>query len=262
MRILVMLPTTLLLFNLFGSPPTTQTTIHATQSNDVSADEQEIISAAKARADACATGDAKKWATFVDPGFRDIEGNKTVPRQDVFKECQEAARVIPGHKIERLVSGFHFQFIGQIALADYVCEYREHFGQVVLTETVRQVDTYEKRQGKWIALLAVSATVIPDPPVGKEGPARLQDFIGQYSWVGSTMVDTVTVKGDKLYVQGSWEDTPTELFPESADTFFDRGAGVSPMARVTFIRDKEGRVSEERVHSPADGRGYVAKKIK
>jgi len=34
------------------------------------------------------------------------------------------------------------------------------------------------------------------------------------------------------------------------------------MARSTFVRDKAGRVTEERVYSPADGQGYHAQKIK
>jgi hypothetical protein len=39
------------------------------------ADEEQIISAARARANACASGDAQTWAMFVDANFRDIEGN-------------------------------------------------------------------------------------------------------------------------------------------------------------------------------------------
>src|SRR5271154_1310876 len=227
-----------------------------------SVDEQEIISAARARANACASGDAQTWATFVDENFRDIEGNHTGTRKEILDECQQAARVIPGHKIERLVSSFHFQFVGNIALVDYLYEFREHFGEITLNEAIRQVDTFEKRQGKWVALLAVSAEVMPDPPVAKVDGTALDDFTGEYAWAGAQFVDTVTRKGDKLYVQGSWEDSPTELLPESIDTFFDRGGGVSPMARSTFVRDKTGRVIEEHVYSPADGQGYYAKKIK
>ncbi|HTA48155.1 MAG TPA: hypothetical protein VK930_01785 [Verrucomicrobiae bacterium] len=224
--------------------------------------EEQIISAARARANACASGDAQTWATFVDANFRDIEGNATTTRKQIMDECREAARVIPGHKIERLASGFHFQFVGNIALVDYLYEFKEHFGDITLVDNIRQVDTFEKQQGKWMALLAVSAAVMPDPPVAKIDTATLDDFTGEYAWAGSQFVDTVTREGDKLYVQGSWEDSPTELLPESADTFFNRGGGVSPMARSTFVRDKTGRVVEERVYSPADGQGYHAKKIK
>jgi hypothetical protein len=236
--------------------------IPAQTSASTNTDEQQIISAARARANACASGDTQMWATFVDANFRDIEGNATATRKQIMDECQQAAHVIPGHKIERLVSEFHFQFVGNIALVDYLYEFKEHFGEITLRENLRQVDTFEKRQDKWVALLAVSAEVMPDPPVAKIDGATLDDFTGEYAWAGSQFVDTVTRKGDKLYVQGSWEDSPTELLPESADTFFDRGGGVSPMARSTFVRDKAGRVTEEHVYSPADGQGYRAKKIK
>ena len=232
------------------------------QSSSHSADEQEITIAAKARAAACADGDAQKWASYVDKNFRDIEGNRTAEWKDIFNECQLGARNVAGHSFERSVDEFHFQFLGNVAIVDYLYESKEHFGELTLTETVRQVDTFEKRNGKWIAVVAVSATVIPDPPVATIDGAHLQDFVGEYAWVGSPMTDTVSVKGNHLFVKGSFEDSPTELFPASADTFFDKGAGVSPMARVSFVRDEKGLVVGEKVYSPVDGRGYSAKKMK
>jgi hypothetical protein len=48
--------------------------------------------------------------------------------------------------------------------------------------------------------------------------ASFEDFIGEYAWVGARNVETVTRKGDQLYLQGSWEDSATELLPEKADT--------------------------------------------
>jgi hypothetical protein len=137
-----------------------------------------------------------------------------------------------------------------------------NFGEVNLNETFRQVDTFEKRQGKWLVLLAVTVKVIPDPPVARVDGASFHEFAGEYAWVGSRIVDTVTWKAGKLYIQSSHEDSPTELLPEKADTFFERGGGVGPESRVTFVRDQATRVIEERVYSPADGQGFYAKKIK
>jgi hypothetical protein len=227
-----------------------------------SADEQEIASAVRARFNACASGDAQTWATFVDANYRDIEGNHTWTREQVLDECQQAGRVIPGHKIERLASDFRFRFVGNVALVDYIFEYKENFAEVTLNETFRQVDTFEKRQGKWVVVLSATVKVVPDPPVAKVDSASFDDFVGEYAWPGSQNVDTVTLKGGKLYIQTTHEDSPTELLPENADTFFTRGGGVGPSARVTFLRDKNGRVSKERVYSPADGQGYYAKKIR
>jgi hypothetical protein len=226
------------------------------------ADEQLITSAARGRFNACASGDAQTWATFVDANYRDIEGNHTWTREQILDECQQAGRVIPGHKIERLASDFRFRFVGNTALVDYIFEYKENFGEVSLNETFRQLDTFEKRQGKWVVLLSATVEVIPDPPVAKIDSARFDDFAGEYAWPGSQNLDTVTSKAGKLYIQTTNEDSATELLPENADTFFTRGGGVGPLARVTFVRDKNGRVVEERVYSPADEQGYHAKKIK
>jgi hypothetical protein len=243
-----------LLFSQAASP-------HGTDA-PTNAAEQQIISAARARANACASGDAQRWATFVDADFRDIEGNHTWTREQILDECQQAARVIPGHKIERLVSDLRFRFVDNIALVDYLYEYKENFGEVTLNETFRQVDTLEKRQGKWVVLLSATVKVIPDPPVAKIDNASFGDFAGEYAWPGSQNVDTVTRKEGKLYIQTTHEDLATEILPENTDTFFTLGGGVGPLARVTFVRDKNGRVTEERVYSPADGQGYHAKKIK
>src|SRR5208282_4910101 len=103
-------------------------------------------------------------------------------------------------------------------------EYKEHFGEVKLNETFHQIDTFEKRLGKWVVLLAVTMKVVPDPPVAKVDSRGFDNFVGQYAWVGSSIVDTVTRNGDKLYIQSSYEDLPTELLPETTDTFFSRGA--------------------------------------
>jgi hypothetical protein len=107
---------------LLGLRATGQSTQSSTEQTNASAssDEQEIVTAARARANACASGNAQTWATFVDANVRDIEGNRTWTRAQVLDECQQAARLIPGHKIERLVSDFHFQFVGNVALVDYL----------------------------------------------------------------------------------------------------------------------------------------------
>ena len=63
--------------------------------------------------------------------------------------------------------------------------------------------------------------------MAKVDSASFDDFIGEYGWVGSRIIDTVTRKGDRLYVQGTWEDSPWELLPEKVDTFFVRGGGAA-----------------------------------
>lgn len=225
-------------------------------------EEQNIIATVQARANACASGDLQTWAKFVDPSFRDIEGNIIYTRQQLLDLCHNAARAIRGHKVERQASDFHFQFVGNIALVDYLYDFNEYLGEAVFHDPLRRFETFEKRQGKWVGLLEVSAEVIPDPPVVKVDGATLEAFVGEYAWAGSDFVDTVTRRGDKLYVQGTDQDSPTEVLPQTENTFFFRGEGVGHQSRVTFVRDQNGRVIEEHVFSPADGQGFSAKKVK
>jgi hypothetical protein len=224
--------------------------------------EQEIVTAVRARANAFASGDCQTYATFIATDFRDIEGAHTATRKEILEECQQEARPLSGHKIERLVSDFHVQRVGNIALVDYLYEFREHYGEVVLSLTSHNVDTCENRQGRWVALLAVSAAIIRDPPVAKIDSASLADFVGTYAWAGAPNLEKVFREGDRLYIQGTWEDSPTELLPEKPDTFFVRGEGAGPQSRVAFLRDEAGRVIGERIYSPADGQGYNTKRVK
>jgi hypothetical protein len=140
MRLSVLSPILFSLILLPGLPAAGQSTQPSTAATNASAseDEQQIISAARARANACASGDAQRWATFVDADFRDIEGNHTWTREQILDECQQAARVIPGHKIERLVSDFRFRFVGKTALVGRFRLTRELGGERDCSPTVVQ----------------------------------------------------------------------------------------------------------------------------
>ena len=221
-------------------------------------EEQAVIAAARGRAAAFVAGDCQGWMAYVDEHFRDIEGNGSTGAERLVKECQQA-RNLPDYKMERILSDFHLQMItNAIAVLDYRYEVKEHFGEILLTDPHRQIDTYEKRQGKWIAMLAVSAIEVTDPPVASIAPSSLDAFTGQYTWVGTRMVDTITRKGNQLFIQTTGDLDPTELLPESPDTFFIRGQ----LARLAFVRDKSGAVIGEHAYSPSDHQGYQAKKIR
>jgi hypothetical protein len=170
-----------------AQPSTAQTSASA------STIEQELVSVVHARTNAFASEDCQTFATFIDNDFRNIEGAHTATRKEILEECQQEARPLPGRKIERLVSDFHVQLVGNIALVDYVDEFREQYGEVVLNLASHNVDTCEKRQGKWVALLAVSAAIIPDPPVAKIDTANFADLIGEYAWVGARNVERVGI---------------------------------------------------------------------
>ena len=220
-------------------------------------DEQELVAATRARATAFATGDCKTFESYVAPDFMEIEGFGFTPHDALVKQCQQP-QTIPGLRREAIRSDFSFKFLDNVAIVTYRGKTIEHFGTFTSTESFRGVDTWEKRNGKWVGVWFVFVPVFEDPPAARIDPTTLDDFVGQYVWeVASGMIDTITRKGDKLYIQTTGDDTPTELIRESKDTF---AFHASP-DRITFLRDGNGRVVEEYPHSP-DGEGGHNKKIK
>jgi hypothetical protein len=226
-----------------------------------SAAEQDIISVARERANSLTKNECDKWASYVADDFQDIEPLGTESREVLLSGCRRAAHSTSECKSERSLSDFHFQFVGNFAFVYYQYGTTEHCGELTWPAPHRQVDTYEKRNGKWIALYAVEVGQPQDPPVAKIDPTTLDGYTGEYAWEGAHMIDTVTRKGDKLYIQTTGDDTPTELVPQSPDTFFMRGG----LSRDTFVRDTSGKVVENRGYGADSGStavAYRAKKVK
>jgi hypothetical protein len=213
--------------------------------------EQELIALARARAKALAAGDCQGWAKYIDPGARFIEGGGGGNRESLIKECEAGRNAPASYKQERILSDFHVQWIGDTPVVDCLYETVEHFGNVALTETVRQVSTLQRRGDSWLVILVVNAAVAHDPPASEIDLTTLDALTGRYAWAPG-MEDTITRKGDKIYVQTTREASATELVPIGSDTFFIHGSVAD---RITFIRDANGKVIGEEVRSP-DGQGY------
>jgi hypothetical protein len=220
--------------------------------------EMEIIAAVSARAQALAAGDCRKWATYVDPSFRSIDGDGIEDREAIVRGCDRSRR-IPDHSEQRIVSDFHFQWIGRTPTVDYLYQTLDRFGEVTLSETARQVCTLEKRKNGWVAMVSIYIPLAQDPQPGKLDPKTLNDLTGVYAWIKAPHIaDSIVRNGDRLFIQGTADPTPTELIPITDDTFFIHGSFGD---RLTFVRDASGKVVEEEVRSP-DGQGYRATKSK
>jgi hypothetical protein len=231
------------------SPP-----IGTPQKNTLLSDERRVEAETRARAEALAAGDCQGWARYVDANFRVIEGDGVGDRAAIIKGC-EFSRIIPGHRQNRIISDFHFQRVGNLLIADYLYDTIEHFGDVVLTETMRQVCTFRKGGDGWLALVAVNIPIAHDPPAEKIIGKKLDAFTGRYAWVGApNIIDRVTRKGDRLFVQGTGDQSPTELVPLTADTFFVHGSFAD---HVSFFRDASDNAIGYEVRGP-DGQGYRA----
>jgi Domain of unknown function (DUF3471)/Domain of unknown function (DUF4440) len=200
--------------------------------------EQELIDDAKARASAYAKGNCQLWATYVSPDFTFIDqSGQTFTLAQEMKECQPRNPSL-GAKNERILFDFHVRWLGpKLALVDYRYDETAHMGETELKQSFRHLDTFEPREGRWIVTFAMQVQIFDDPKVAKIDPNGYDAYAGEYA-LSSTIVDIVRRNGNKLFIQGQDDQTPTEIFPESADTFFVPGDPT----RLKFVRDANGKV--------------------
>ena len=159
-----------------------------------------------------------------------------------MKECQ--LPLPPGSKSERVLTRFHCEIKGNLAFLDYRIDETQRRGDTTYTQSFRHLDTFERRK-EWTVSYAMQVQIFDDPAIAKVDPATYATFVGRYENT-SGVVDLITRRGDKLFGQEAEEDTPTELLPESSDTFFIPG----DPARITFVRDQPGKVVGMVVHIP------------
>jgi len=141
------------------------------QGNPANPAEQEITIAARARAAALTNRECDQWASYVSHDFQDIEPFQTESRTVLLKGCEDKKK--SPCKSDRELSDFHFRFTGSFAFVYYLYKITDHCGEYAFPNPHRQVDTYEKRNGKWVALYAVELPRVEDPPAVKIDPALL-----------------------------------------------------------------------------------------
>jgi len=117
---------------------------------------------------------------------------------------------------------------------------REPFLGQETTDELRIVETYVKRNGRWL-LAARAESEIPNAnrvPV-KIATEILADYVGEYQ-VSPGNVVKITREGDHLMEQGPDDPKPEADFPLSASAFFQREQpGV-----LTFTRSPDGKVDQ------------------
>jgi Domain of unknown function (DUF4440) len=233
-----------LLFFVVASPFVAATDSGPAQSRSSGAG-RALIEAARARQQAYARGDCLDWAAYVSPDFQFIDqAGHSFTRDQEMKECQPH-RAVPGSKNERVLTDFRYQIKGNLGFLDYRVDETQRWGDTKFTQSFRHVDTFEHHLEKWTVIRAMQVQIFDDPPVARFEPASYAAFVGQYE-LAAGVVDLITRRGDKLFAQGAQEDSPTELLPESSDTFFIPG----DPSRLTFLRDKTGTVIGAVLHFP------------
>jgi hypothetical protein len=204
-------------------------------------DQEEIKQAIVSRGDAFAAGNCEQFESYVTSDVIEIEGGLVTPHEVLTKECK-GRNVIPDFKQESFRSDFRFRFLGDVVVVTYVGKKVEHIGELTPVESYRGVDVLKKQNGKWLLSVFTFVPRFEDPPARKISPTKLDEYLGQYVWVGAPkMIDTVTRNGEKLYLQSTGDDGRTELIWEAGDTFAIHGAPD----RVTFERDNNQQVAEE-----------------
>ncbi len=225
----------------FQSPLQTPSS-HAIPAKPTSKIEDKLIADIRARAHAYAAGECQSWATYVSGDFQFIDqAGQIFTRDQEIKECQPRQNSTN----RRNLSDFHSQVNRTLAFVHYRYDEIQHWGETEIIQSFRHLDTFELRQGNWVCVYAMQVQIFGDPAIFKVDPSVYDRYAGRYE-LGRGTVDTVIRKGDTLFIKAPDDDVPTQLFPESADTFFMPGSPT----RLTFVTGRNEEVVELIAHYP------------
>jgi len=117
---------------------------------------------------------------------------------------------------------------------------REPFLGQEMTEELRIVETYVKRNGRWL-LIARAEGEIPNANrvPAKVDPELLDAYVGEYQ-VSPENVVKITREGDHLMEQGQGDPKPEADLPLSASAFFQR----EQPSVLNFTRSSDGKVDQ------------------
>ncbi len=204
----------------------------AAQSPTPSKLETELRNALRERWAALARNDVKAYGAFLDDDVQ-IPDNGLVydkkaliERARTLKESSSEARDVQVHGYK------------DAAVMVYRTTSHVPFGGGEITEELRIVETYVKRDGRWL-LMARAESEIPNANrvPEKVAPQLLDDYVGEYQLSPGKVVK-ITREGDSLMEQGPDDPKPEADLPLSASSFFQREQpGV-----LTFTRSPDGKV--------------------
>jgi ketosteroid isomerase-like protein len=209
--------------------------------------EKELGRVIRERLDAYARRDAAGWARLV--------ADDCLCGTETKAEIQQGIAARPANLKSWYgeISDLQVRTYGDTAVARYkITETTELAGQR-LTALQRRLETYVRRDGRWLLVGGIDSVIPPDPAVAKIDPKVYEAYVGRYEYAPG-MVDTVTRQGDRLLVQVTGQ-APEELFPETETIFF----GKSQDWRLIFVRDGQGRVTSVRFRQ--NGQELVGKRV-
>ena len=194
--------------------------------------ESELRNVMRERWAALARNDVKTYGAFLDddvliPDNGLLYDKKTlIERARTLKETSSDPRDV------------HVYGYKDAAVMIYRTTSHVPFAGQEFTEELRIVETYVKRNGRWL-LMARAESEIPDANrlPAKVAPELLDAFVGEYQ-ISPGEVVRITRAGDSLMEQGPDDPKPEADLPMSASSFFQREQpGV-----LSFTRSPDGRV--------------------
>ena len=202
--------------------------------------QDEVLAAIRARLAASAANDTKEWSRWVaDDMITPLEGETP----------SKAAWVRTHSAWPREVTYWYgplrdpkVRLHGDTAVVVYHAEQFTKVGAETTSVHKWQIETHERRDGRW-QLVGVADAAIPREPVAVKVDAKTLDaYVGDYEWA-PTMVTKVRRDGDALSEEMPGQGT-SPLAAESETTFFFPGAAASgDGTRIVFVRDAAGRVT-------------------
>jgi len=196
--------------------------------------ESELRSVLRERWAALARNDAQAYGAFLDddvliPDNGLLYDKKSlIERARTLKETASEPRDVQVHGYK------------DAAVMVYRATSREPLLGKEMTEELRIVETYLKRNGRWL-LTARAESEIPNANrvPARVDPELLNEYVGEYQ-VSPGNVVKITREGDHLMEQEPDDPKPEADLPLSASAFFQREQpGV-----LTFTRSPDGKVDQ------------------
>ena len=151
------------------------------------------------------------------------------------------------------VSELHRRRLGEFEIVDCISTSTFRFGPREMHVRLREMDIFEYSSGRWHFLQHSETRIAAHPE--QVVATRLDDYVGLYE-LSPGYIETITRKGNALYVQATGDDAPTPLHAATAESFFVEG---DPGLNV-FVRDVTGKVTGEVEHF-TDGQVLVLKRL-
>jgi hypothetical protein len=216
--------------------------------------QQEVLNVRNALRETALRRDMAAWSRYVvqDCIFSTDDG--TLATKAGFIEHNK--KMPPEYDHSENPRDYVIHVYGDTAVINFRITVHEQFTDADIISEQRQTETYVKQNGSWL-LVARQWGNLPvnfHKPVAVDG-SLYKDYVGEYQWRPLDDVETVSLRGGKLWSQfGKDED---EYLPLGSETFFVK----SDLGSVTFVRDTQGRVTGYTYHR-WDGQEIHVKKIK